>query len=92
MPKGKTTRFKLPKAKLLEFNPRGKSIAAQVPTAGTGAEFAEKLWDIIHRNCSTAEWAMIKAHFEMLRAHCEAETARLQQQLERLEDNGGTAS
>jgi hypothetical protein len=76
MEKAKTVRFEIPKAKLLKFNRKGKSIPTAAPKRD---EVAEEFWFLRH-DLSDATWAIV-------RPYAAAELER-----ERAERNGGTAS
>jgi hypothetical protein len=87
MAKAKIIRVELPKAKLLKFNRNGKSIPSLAPQD----DITERLW-MLRQNCSDAEWTTLRTHLEKSRDHYTAAIEQLNQQLERLEHNGGTAS
>ena len=85
MPKAKTVRFKIPKAKLLKFNRKGKSIPAPAPQRDLVAEenpIARFLY-------TDAQWAVVRPYFAASMGPNPDEELRA---LVRAERNGGTAS
>jgi hypothetical protein len=56
MPKAKTVRFERPKAKLLKYNPNGKSIPIPYPQRD---ELAERL-SFLREDCSDEQWARMR--------------------------------
>jgi hypothetical protein len=84
MPKAKITRLEVPKAKLLKYNPNGKSIPIPYPQRD---EIAER-FSFLRHDCSDAQWAEMRP---IIAASLEGDLDKMEALLYP-ERSGGTAS